>query len=417
MQHRQKNLCCIFLFKIFIGDRRGFLEKEDYMRQFHHLNYQDRCNIQYGLTLGYSYNFIGNYIGVNRSTIMREVKSHLKKLSKGASRNGCKRITCNGCSKLGKCVMKKQFYSASKADYEYKKALVQTRQKHQLAKVDILKINELLVDGIERGLGLYSIMLEDNGNIINISEKTLRKYINDGLFTIKNYHLREKGKRKIKKNKENRSVIRASSKRAKMRFGRLYADFLRFLHKNPDLQVVEFDTVHGTQEENECILTIMFVGLGFQIGLKVKKYDTHDVNKKIRELFSRFSKKTRKKLFAICLADNGDEFDLFPQIEFDENGEQLIHTFFTRPYKSSDKARCERNHRELRKLFPKGKPLAHFTQEQIDEAFSHLNSSTRKVLNGLTPYQMMKNKYGERIISLMNIKKISFKKVRLKPLI
>ena len=71
---------------------------------------------------------------------------------------------------------------------------------------------------------------------------------------------------------------------------------------------------------------------------------------------------------------------MFPQIEFDENGEQLIHTFFTRPYKSSDKARCERNHRELRKLFPKGKPLAHFTQEQIDEAFSHLNSSTRKVL-------------------------------------
>lgn len=387
------------------------------MRQFHHLNYQDRCNIQYGLTAGYSYNHISKCVGVNRSTVMREVTKYTTKYNKGIARSNCKRITCNGCSELKKCVMKKHFYSASKADYEYQKTLVESRQKCYLSKVDIPKINELLVDGINRGLGLYSIMLEDNGNVINVSEKTLRKYINEGFFSVKNYHLREKSRRKIKNNKKERSVLKTDSKRAKMRFGRLFADFLRFKKKHPNFQIVEYDTVHGIQNEDQCILTLMFVGLGFQIGIKVKKYDTRDVNKKIKELFSRFSTAQIRKLFAISLADNGDEFDYFPEIENDENGKQLIHTFFTRPYKSTDKSRCERNHRELRKIFPKGKPIAHYTQEQIDVAFSHLNSSTRKSLNGLAPYEMMKNKYGEKIISLMNIKRIPYKKVRLRPII
>ena len=166
------------------------------MRQFHHLNFQDRCNIQYGLTAGYSYNHISKYVGVNRSTIMREVTKYITKYNKGASRKNCKRITCNGCLNFKNCVMKKEFYSASKADYEYKKTLVESRQKCYLSKVNIPKINELLVDGISRGLGLYSIMLEDNGDVINISEKTLRKYIDEGFFTIKNYHLREKSRRK-----------------------------------------------------------------------------------------------------------------------------------------------------------------------------------------------------------------------------
>lgn len=387
------------------------------MRQFKHLDYQDRCNIQLGLTAGYSYCFIAKFLNVNRSTIKREVERHIKKYKSGASRSECKRHVCNGCSITGKCVMKKQFYYASEAENLYKKELVSSRQKNYISKVNIDNINELLSDGISRGLGLYSIMKEDNNTVITICEKTLRKYIDQGLFAVKNYHLREKVKRKRKKQPKETGWIRETSKKAKLRFGRLFSNFLKFKRLHPKAQIVEVDTVHGKQEDKYCILTLMFVNLGFQIGLKVKKYNTHDVNQKIRNLFSRFTKEQIKKLFAVMLADNGEEFDLFPELEMDENGEQFINTFFTRPYRSTDKAKCERNHRELRKLFPKGRSLDHLTQEEIDEAFSHLNSTSRKVLDGKTPNYMMKLKYGKAVFSAFGIKDIPYKKVRLKPLI
>lgn len=96
-----------------------------------------------------------------------------------------------------------------------------------------------------------------------------------------------------------------------------------------------------------------------------------------------------KKIFPLNLSDNGSEFTHFHQIEVDEHGEVLCRVFFTNPYRSTDKAHCERNHALVRYFLPKSKSLNELTQPMIDEMFSHLNSYVRAAKGNSTPYELV----------------------------
>ena len=90
----------------------------------------------------------------------------------------------------------------------------------------------------------------------------------------------------------------------------------------------------------------------------------------------------------INLSDNGPEFAKFHEIEFDEYEQRLCHVFFTKPYKSTDKAECERNHEFIRYVIPKGKSLDFLTQKKVNLLFSHINSYIRESNKNKTPYQL-----------------------------
>lgn len=388
------------------------------MKKFHHLNLDKRIKIQYGLTAGFSYSKIAKYIDANRSSVKREVEKHSTIRKKGANRSKCKRPTCNGCKNVNTCIMTKKYYDAGKAQVIYHKTLTTCRSKPQASKQELISVENEIRKGLELGQSLYVILANDKDKNISMSESTIRRYIDKNYFSFGNYMLPEKNSRRAKKTPKNQliGVENLSTEKAKLRVYRLFSDFQEFVKNNPTKQITEFDTVHGVQKDTQCILTIMFNDRGLQKGLLVNKYDTLDVNRKIKELFSRFSKKELENLFPICLADNGMEFDLFPQIEFDENGEQIIHTFFTRPYTSTDKAKCERNHKLLRRIFPKGKSHDILTQEIVDEGFSHLNNYPREILGGKTPYEVFEELYGAEILAKLDIRKINKKEVSLKPI-
>ena len=124
-----------------------------------------------------------------------------------------------------------------------------------------------------------------------------------------------------------------------------------------------------------------------------------------------------KKIFAINLSDNGSEFYNFYLIEENQHDEEIGKVFFTRPYQSSDKADCERNHELVRYCIPKYKNFDHLTQEKIDEMFSNINSYIRKSKNDKTPYELVKEKYGVEFLNAINIKEINKKEVKLLPII
>lgn len=124
-----------------------------------------------------------------------------------------------------------------------------------------------------------------------------------------------------------------------------------------------------------------------------------------------------KKIFTINLTDNGVEFSYFYQIEINEDGEKICSTFFTNPYKATDKAECERLHELVRYFLPKGKSLDLLTQEMIDEMFSNINSYIRKSIGDKTPYDLVKKKFGKEFLNKIGIKRIANKKVRLRPII
>ena len=194
-------------------------------------------------------------------------------------------------------------------------------------------------------------------------------------------------------------------------------DFLNYVDKHPDDNIVQFDSVIGKMNDRQAILIIMFPKYQFQFGLLIQKGSYKDIVNKIKKLFRKLGDKFVKIVFAINICDNGVEFSRFTEIEINLKGEIICKTFYTRPYRFTDKSSCENLHRLLRYAFPKGKSLDNLTQDVLDEVFSRINSYVRKSLNDKTPYDLVKKKFGKKFLEKINIKRIPNKKVKLKPII
>ena len=89
-------------------------------------------------------------------------------------------------------------------------------------------------------------------NEISCCERTLYYYFDKNAFTARNIDLPRKVKYKPRK-KSIDPVI----KQANYKIGRTFDDFGKFIADNPNVPVVEMDTVHGTRS-GKVLLTFMF---------------------------------------------------------------------------------------------------------------------------------------------------------------
>lgn len=388
------------------------------MESFQHLNLDERLSIEYGLALDKSIRQIAKIIKRSPSSILREIKRNL--IIKGFNRSrDCSRLVCNGCDRRKYCGHRKIYYSALAATSAYRARLSECRAGPYIEDNNFDYINNILKERIiEQNQSIFMILISDKHLREITCESSIRRYINKGYLEVKNYHLKQVKKRKISKKKTLRYETEYLSKeRAKYRYLRTFSFFEKYLKENQNASIVEFDSVIGKRSDKHAILTIYFRKYNFQIGLLIEKGNPYSVIEKVKELFSNFDEDVIKRLFEICLCDNGTEFSFFPELEVNENGEQIIHTFYTRPNRSTDKAGCERNHRELRDILPKHKSFDGLSQKDLNEIFSHINSKVRKKLKGKSPFSIMAKGESLDIIKKLKIKRIPKKKVRLSPLI
>ena len=74
------------------------------------------------------------------------------------------------------------------------------------------------------------------------------------------------------------------------------------------------------------------------------------------------------------------------RIEKDEDtGEVISHVFYCDPEASWQKGAIEKNHEYIRYVLPKGTSFDELTQEKVDILMSNINSTSRDILNGMTP--------------------------------
>lgn len=71
---------------------------------------------------------------------------------------------------------------------------------------------------------------------------------------------------------------------------------------------------------------------------------------------------------------------------------------------------------QLRIMFPKHALLDDYTQDELYQAASHFNSRCLSSIDDRTPYDLFKEIFGEEILTLLKIKKIPPKEVKLKPI-
>ena len=192
--------------------------------------------------------------------------------------------------------------------------------------------------------------------------------------------------------------------------GRNYSSFIEYINKHKSKNIVQYDSVIGKISDRKAILTISFPKYGFQFGVLIKKSNPHSVVKSILEIFAKIGKEKSKEIFPINLSDNGIEFSYFNKIEEFEN-EKICRTFFTNPYKATDKPHCERYHEFIRYFIPKGKSLDFLTQERVNWMFSQINSYVRKSKNDRTPYELVERRFGKAFLDAIGIFKVQKKKV------
>lgn len=317
----------------------------------------------------------------------------------------CKNVTrfpfiCNKCPKKANCVLPKRYYYANEAQEKYEKQLSDSRKGIKISQEDFEQINNIISPLIkDKGQSLNHIL--SSHDEIDVSERTLRNWINNGYTDAKNIDLPRKVSFKPKK-----EYIHKITKPAFVILGRSYRDYKQFCKNNPSLLISQFDTVEGKKTDMIRILTIHFPSIHFQFGILLKELSTKEVNNKLVELRYKIGNDLWKKIFPIMLSDNGIEFNDFYKLEYDENGEFLSNIFYCDPYRSSQKGACEKNHEFLRYIEPKHHSLDHLTQDKVDLIFSHINSVYRNSLNGIRPIDLAYAILGEKFLKAINIKKI-----------
>jgi IS30 family transposase len=371
----------------------------------------ERMLIQACLCKGMNFSEIAKRLGRNKSTISREIAAHTT-IREGYFERECSHrkefILCNACPHRTGCPYEKRYYNFEEAEKNAKELRSSSRRFTRLNTVELKIINSVLIEQIRRLKQSLHHAYISNPNLSTICcEKTIRRLIYNGFCEVKAHELRKYATYKRSYEKPKEFQLRDIS----VLIGRQYSDYLKFCSNHKRFNIVQYDSVIGKKSDEFAILTITFAKYEFQFGLLIKKSNPNDVVTKIKKLFRSLGSQLVKEIFQINLADNGVEFSYFNNIEIDDNNEFICRTFFTNPYKATDKPHCERYHELIRYILPKGKSLDFLTQDKINWIFSQINSYVRKELNDQTPYDLIKRKFEEVFLDKIGIFRVEKKKV------
>jgi IS30 family transposase len=397
--------------------------KEITDRKHKHLTFDDRLIIQEKLSQESTFKAIAIELDKDPSTISKEIRRHIrtteltyiKKDSKGNIINDiCSKLikapyVCNGCLKRRRCRLQKRLYEAKFAQQEYESLLREAREGIPLSKESFYEIDKVISAGIEKGQHIYHIVTT---NDLPISVSTVYRHMDKGYLSKGPLDLPRKVKFKARKPKDAVYVPRG------IRIGRTYEDFLSFTKDNEISHWMEMDTLIG-EVGGKVIMTWNFNFCNFMVGFLLESKAASCVANTFEEIKGKFEEHNLSfgNIVPVILTDNGGEFSNADAIECNLSGIKETSLFFCRPMRASDKPHIEKNHTLFRDVCPKGTSFNNFTQEDVNLIFSHVNSASRKLLNGKTPYEIFEFTYGEKITSLFGIKKIPSGEVTQSPLL
>lgn len=424
-----------------------------------HLTLSQRITIQQGLDNGDSFTEIGKRIGKDPSTVSKEVKNHIQfkvrtemgrkipckhkryckierlcddvlctgscKICRIPGRD-CKNIcpeyepkeceilkkpphVCNACSKKQHCVLERRYYAAKYADAEYREVLVTSREGINQSPVDIAMLDQLISPLLKKGQSLSHIYA-NHGNEIACCRKTLYNYIDKGVLTAGNLDLRRRVRYKVRRKPTQVSIAFREFRR-----NRSYDDFKLFQRSNPNINVVEMDTVIGKKTDSQVFLTMLFRNCSLMLIFLLPE-KTQDA---VADVFDRLTNllgiEIFRELFPVILTDNGTEFQDPLRLECDENGEVRTQIYYCNPNSAWQKGMIERNHEFIRLVIPKGKSLEMLTENDALVLMNNINSEARDSLNGCNPYKLSLLLLNNKLHEVLNLQEIAADDVTLCP--
>lgn len=380
-----------------------------------HLTVQERIIIEKGIENGSTKAAIALTIGKDKSTVGKEIKKHRELVHKSSYKINCANMkncshnhvcdncadfkpftcnrrdrspgACNGCSKYTYCRYDKYRYKADFSHKKYREDLVDSRTGINMSYEECKAMADIIVPLIKAGHSPYHIVT--NHPELNISEKTLYNYIENGIFRefgLLDIDLRIKTKRKIAKKASNKYKKREDKKYLN---GRTYDDFINYTAENKNLSVVEMDTVYNNGSTGPFMQTFKFLDYSFMFIV----YQEEKTAKSMVEGVDLLEKILGEDLFseevAIIKTDRGSEFCDAEGFEKEENESRRTRIFYCDPMASGQKGSLENNHKEIRYICPKENDLGLNSQEKANLIVSHINSQSKEHLKGKSPLEVM----------------------------
>lgn len=317
------------------------------------------------------------------------------------------KLVCNGCVKRSGCQKDKYYYYASKAHDQYRFTLSETRQGISIEEHHLIDLDELVKPLIKKGQSIAHIY-STHASDIPISSRTLYEYIDKGILSVINLDLPRKVKykkrRKTPKIKRELSWIK----------GRTYADFQSFVALNPDINVVEMDTVEG-KKGGKALLTFHFRRSKCLIAFLIREKTQRAVVEVFNNLEKALGPRKFKKCFPLILTDNGSEFLNPLLLETGLKGQKRTSVYYCNPNASYKKGALGKNHEFIRYIIPKGATMNNLAQNDVRLMISHINSYARKSLNNKTPYEFASILLDKKLLKVVGLERIPPDEVLMKP--
>ena len=189
----------------------------------------------------------------------------------------------------------------------------------------------------------------------------------------------------------------------KCRIGRTYEDFEAFRKENPDLSVVEMDSVIG-RPGGKTLLTIQFNNCGMMWLFLRPRNTSQSVIDVFNELEQAFGFDCFRMLFPVILTDNGSEFTNPAALESSSIcAQNRTKIFYCDPYSACQKPHVENNHLNLRRILEKKTSFDDLEQSDMIRVMSHLNSFARKSLNNVPAISLFETIYGKDILPKIGV--------------
>ena len=316
-------------------------------------------------------------------------------------------FVCNACPKKAHCRFDKAYYKAITAHKEYRSVLVESRTGINISPQDLAWLDELISPLILRGQSPYMIL--QSHPEIPYSEKTIYNYIESGALSVKNIDLPKKVKYKI------RSKGRSEVSDKTVFEGRTYKDFQGFLKEFPDTRVTEMDTVLGCEGSRKVLLTFHFSACSFMMVYLLDSKEACNVKRILDLIEHAVGTIAFANAFSLILTDRGGEFQNPDSLECGEDNVIRTNIYYCDPMCAWQKPHCEKNHEYIRKICPKGTSFDNYTQWDINLMMSHINSTPRQSLGGLSPITLAKLMLPQELLKYFGLTEIPVDEIILTP--
>ena len=420
-----------------------------------HLSLSDRIIIEAGLRERRSFSAIAADLGKDPTTISKEVRAHIKLNQAGGYnpcmiRKDCKHYgdlchpckftygkpchscyltkcfdvcqnfqpaqcskldkppyVCNGCQQRQTCKLERHLYEAKFAQKEYEAIRSESRQGFAVTPAELERIDQIISPLIKKGQSIHQICV-NNADEIMLDERTIYNYVDTGLLSVGNIDLPRKVRYKVRKKKPPVRVDK------QCHLGRTYEDFLEYTASNPDVPIVEIDSVEG-RKGGKVLLTVFFRNSNLMLAFLRDRNTARSVTEVFEWLYETLGHEQYCRLFPIILTDRGSEFTDPVSIECTKLGEIRSRVFYCDPQRSDQKGGCEVTHEFIRRILPKGTSFDSLQQRDILLMMSHINSYTRKKLNNQSANRLFSFLYGETILPNLGIQEIPANDINLTP--